>query len=51
MPLRGVDPVHMVLATRAGDNRWLTAAFRGCADATLTSPERTVVDPVARKVR
>ena len=42
VPLRGVDPVHVVLATRAGDNRRLTAMFRKCAEATLVGPERTV---------
>ncbi|HEX4225171.1 MAG TPA: LysR substrate-binding domain-containing protein [Pseudonocardiaceae bacterium] len=36
IPLRGVDPVPVVLATRAGDNRRLLAAFRKCAEATLT---------------
>ena len=38
VPLRDVDPVHVVLATRAGDNRRLLAAFRKCAEATLTGP-------------
>ncbi|HJP74034.1 MAG TPA: LysR substrate-binding domain-containing protein [Pseudonocardiaceae bacterium] len=38
VPLRGVDPVPVVLATRAGDNRRLLTAFRKCAEATLTGP-------------
>jgi DNA-binding transcriptional LysR family regulator len=51
VPLRGVDPVHVVLATRAGDNRRLLVAFRRCARTTMTpqavySPERTVVRSV-----
>lgn len=51
VPLRGVDPVHVVLATRVGDNQRLTAAFRKCAEATLAGPERTVADPLAHRVR
>lgn len=47
VPLHGVDPVHVVLATRAGDTRRLTGMFRKCAEATLVGPERTV----ARRVR
>ncbi|WNV87185.1 LysR substrate-binding domain-containing protein [Umezawaea sp. Da 62-37] len=36
VPLLGVDPSHVVLATRAGDNGRLVAAFRKCAHARLT---------------
>ena len=38
VPLRGVDPGHVVLATRAGDHSRLVAAFRKSAQACLTSP-------------
>jgi DNA-binding transcriptional LysR family regulator len=38
VPVRGVDPVHVVLASRAGDNRRLLAAFRKCAVSTMTTP-------------
>jgi DNA-binding transcriptional LysR family regulator len=36
VPLEGVDPVHVVLATRANDRGRLVAAFRKCAHAHLT---------------
>jgi DNA-binding transcriptional LysR family regulator len=36
IPLDGVEPSHVVLATRAGDRGRLVAAFRKCAQARLT---------------
>jgi DNA-binding transcriptional LysR family regulator len=39
IPLEGVEPCHVVLATRAGDNSRLLAAFRKYAQAYLTGPE------------
>jgi DNA-binding transcriptional LysR family regulator len=36
IPLDGVEPSHVVLATRAGDRARLVAAFRKCAQALLT---------------
>ena len=36
VPLDGVEPSHVVLATRAGDRSRLVAAFRKCAQALLT---------------
>jgi DNA-binding transcriptional LysR family regulator len=36
VPLEGVEPSHVVLATRAGDRSRLVAAFRKCAEAHLT---------------
>lgn len=38
IPLDGIDPGHVVLATRAGDNSRLIAAFRTSAQACLVSP-------------
>ncbi|HEY1920863.1 MAG TPA: LysR family transcriptional regulator [Streptosporangiaceae bacterium] len=38
IPLEGVEPSHVVLATRAGDNSRLTAAFRKCATQHLSGP-------------
>jgi hypothetical protein len=38
VPLDGVEPSHVVLATRAGDNNRLLAAFRKAAEAHLTGP-------------
>jgi hypothetical protein len=38
VPLRGVDPVHVVLATRADDHNRLVAAFRKYAQTHLTGP-------------
>ena len=38
IPLHGVEPSHVVLATRAGDRGRLVAAFRKCAQAQLTGP-------------
>ena len=37
IPLDGVEPSHVVLATRAGDRGRLVAAFRKCAQALLTA--------------
>jgi len=42
VPLDGVEPSHVVLATRAGDNNRLVAAFRKSAQTLLTGS-----DPVA----
>ena len=38
IPLHGVTPSHVVLATRAGDRSRLVAAFRKSAQAHLTGP-------------
>lgn len=38
VPLHGVEPSHVVLATRAGDRSRLVAAFRKSAQAHLTGP-------------
>jgi DNA-binding transcriptional LysR family regulator len=38
IPLPGVEPGHVVLATRAGDRSRLVAAFRKSAQACLTGP-------------
>ncbi len=38
VPLKGVDPCHVVLATRAGDRSRLVAAFRKLAEAHLAAP-------------
>jgi hypothetical protein len=38
VPLHGVEPSHVVLATRAGDRSRLVAAFRKPAQARLTGP-------------
>jgi DNA-binding transcriptional LysR family regulator len=38
VPLHGVEPSHVVLATRASDHNRLVAAFRKCARAHLTGP-------------
>jgi DNA-binding transcriptional LysR family regulator len=38
IPLHGVEPGHVVLATRAGDHSRLVAAFRRSAQAHLTGP-------------
>ncbi|WP_433284797.1 LysR family transcriptional regulator [Pseudonocardia sp. CA-142604] len=42
--LDGVEPSHVVVATRAGDRSRLVAAFRRCADALLTGP-RSLIAP------
>jgi DNA-binding transcriptional LysR family regulator len=39
VPLEGVEPSHVVLATRAGDRSRLVAAFRKIAQAQLTGPD------------
>jgi DNA-binding transcriptional LysR family regulator len=39
IPLDGVDPAHVVLATRADDRSRLVAAFRKYAQTQLTGPE------------
>lgn len=39
IPLDGVDPSHVVLATRADDRSRLVAAFRKYAQAHLVRPE------------
>jgi DNA-binding transcriptional LysR family regulator len=39
VPLDGVEPSHVALATRAGDRGRLVAAFRRLAEAQLTAPE------------
>lgn len=39
VPLDGVDPAHVVLATRADDRGRLVAAFRKYAQAHLTGPD------------
>jgi DNA-binding transcriptional LysR family regulator len=38
IPLHGVEPIHVVLATRADDHSRLVAAFRKSAHAHLTGP-------------
>ena len=38
IPLNGVEPSHVVLATRAGERNRLVAAFAKCARAYLASP-------------
>lgn len=38
VPLHGVEPSHVVLATRAGDRNRLVAAFSKSAQALLTGP-------------
>ena len=38
VPLYGVEPGHVVVATRAGDGSRLVAAFRESARACLTGP-------------
>ena len=39
VPLVGVEPCHVVLATRADDRNRLVAAFRKHAQALLVAPE------------
>jgi DNA-binding transcriptional LysR family regulator len=39
VPLAGVEPSHVVLATRAGDRNRLVAAFARCARTHLTAPD------------
>ncbi|OBI32018.1 LysR family transcriptional regulator [Mycobacterium sp. E1386] len=40
VPLKGIEPCHVVLATRAGDRSRLVAAFRKLAEAHLRGPVR-----------
>ncbi|MFF7985215.1 LysR family transcriptional regulator [Streptomyces sp. NPDC007901] len=39
VPLHGIEPSHVVLATRAGDNSRLLASLRRSVEALLTAPE------------
>ncbi|MFF7385149.1 LysR family transcriptional regulator [Streptomyces griseoluteus] len=39
IPLHGVEPCHVALATRAGDDGRLLAAFRRCAESLLTGAQ------------
>jgi DNA-binding transcriptional LysR family regulator len=39
IPLEGVEPVHVALATRADDRSRIVAAFRRIASAQITGPE------------
>jgi hypothetical protein len=39
VPLHGVEPSHVVLATRAGDRSRLVAAFRKLAQVRLTGAD------------
>jgi hypothetical protein len=41
IPLHGVEPSHVVLATRADDRSRLVAAFCKSAQALLTGPDPT----------
>ncbi|MEV6051312.1 hypothetical protein [Streptomyces sp. NPDC052107] len=41
VPLEGVEPGHVVLATRAGERRRLLTAFRLAARSCLTAPSPT----------
>ena len=41
IPLEGVEPSHVVLATRADDTSRLTAAFRKCATEHIHGPLHT----------
>ncbi|WP_156738581.1 LysR family transcriptional regulator [Mycobacterium sp. E2699] len=43
VPLKGVEPCHVVLATRAGDRGRLVSAFRKLAEAHLTGPPASAV--------
>ncbi|WP_308038548.1 LysR substrate-binding domain-containing protein [Streptomyces sp. PSKA30] len=38
IPLEGLEPAHVVLATRAGDRSRLVTAFRTAAQAHLSGP-------------
>ena len=38
IPLHGVDPAHVILATRAADRTRLVTAFRKSAHDCLTAP-------------
>jgi hypothetical protein len=39
IPLHGVEPSHVVLVTRTSDRSRLVAAFRKCAEESLTGPD------------
>ncbi|MGW5103264.1 LysR substrate-binding domain-containing protein [Streptomyces sp. NPDC004100] len=41
VPLHGVEPCHVAVATRAGDSGRLVTEFRKCAEALLTGPGTT----------
>jgi DNA-binding transcriptional LysR family regulator len=45
VPLEGVEPGHVVLATRAGDRCRLVAEFRRCAEALLVRPSEEGAAP------
>jgi DNA-binding transcriptional LysR family regulator len=45
VPLEGVEPSHVVLATRTGDRSRLVTAFRKYAEAHLTGPGSATVSP------
>lgn len=45
IPLDGVDPAHVVVATRADDRSRLVTAFRKYAQAHLTGPEPGPTEP------
>jgi DNA-binding transcriptional LysR family regulator len=47
IPLHGVEPSHVVLATRAGDRSRLVAAFRKAAQDCLTGPATADSDAVS----
>jgi len=49
VPLRGVEPSHVVLATRDGDRSRLVAAFRKAAKDALTAPEAAEADEAAEE--
>ncbi|MCP2338458.1 LysR family transcriptional regulator [Actinomadura rupiterrae] len=45
IPLEGVEPSHVVLATRAEDRSRLVADFRKCAQSHLTRPPQAAAGP------
>lgn len=45
IPLAGVEPMHVVLATRAGERSRLVADFRKCAEALLVRPSEERAAP------
>jgi DNA-binding transcriptional LysR family regulator len=51
VPLEGVEPGHVALATRAGDQSRLVAAFRRAGHAHLTGPEPASADLRAGEAR
>lgn len=44
VPLDGVEPSHVVVATRAGDRGRVVTAFRKAAREHLTAPESSYED-------